>query len=94
MTRGVLIDVAALKGVETLPDTYEITVQDLQQALSAQGVALGRGDAVLIHTGWGKLWGRKRAVSGRPTLASAWRRRSGWPRKVRCSSVRTRVRSR
>src|SRR4026209_2694407 len=31
MTRGVLIDVAALKGVDTLPDTYEITVQDLQQ---------------------------------------------------------------
>ena len=35
MTRGVLIDVAALKGVDMLPDTYEITVQDLQQALAA-----------------------------------------------------------
>jgi hypothetical protein len=29
MTRGLLIDVAALKGVDTLPDTYEITVADL-----------------------------------------------------------------
>jgi len=28
-TRGVLIDVAALKGVEMLPDTYEVTVADL-----------------------------------------------------------------
>ena len=56
MTRGVLIDVAALKGVDMLPDTYEITVDDLQQALDRQGVALQPGDAVLIHTGWGVLW--------------------------------------
>ena len=56
MTRGVLIDVAALKGVDMLPDTYEITVDDLQQALDRQGVALEPGDAVLIHTGWGVLW--------------------------------------
>ena len=56
MTRGVLIDVAALKGVDMLPDTYEITVDDLQQALARQEVALEPGDAVLIHTGWGVLW--------------------------------------
>src|SRR5499426_4102838 len=35
-TRGVLIDVAGLKGVETLPDNYEITAQDLEQALAKQ----------------------------------------------------------
>ena len=56
MTRGVLIDVAALKGVEMLPDTYEITVDDVKQALNRQGVTLEAGDAVLIHTGWGVLW--------------------------------------
>jgi kynurenine formamidase len=56
MTRGVLIDVAGLKGVDTLPDAYEITVQDLQQALSKQNLTLRPGDAVLIHTGWGRLW--------------------------------------
>ncbi len=56
MTRGVLIDVAALKGVDMLPDTYEITVDDLQQALDRQGTSLEPGDAVLIHTGWGVLW--------------------------------------
>ena len=58
MTRGVLIDVAGLKGVEILPDTYEITPQDLQDALARQNVKLMPGDAVLIHTGWGKLWGK------------------------------------
>jgi kynurenine formamidase len=61
MTRGVMIDVAALKGVDMLPDTYEITVQDLQQALAAQKLTLQPGDAVIIHTGWGKLWGKDNA---------------------------------
>ncbi len=56
MTRGVLIDVAALKGVAVLPESYEITVDDLQQALDRQGVALEPADAVLIHTGWGTYW--------------------------------------
>jgi kynurenine formamidase len=61
MTRGVLIDVAGLKGVDMLPDTYEITPQDLQQALDRQKLKLQPGDAVLIHTGWGKLWGKENA---------------------------------
>jgi kynurenine formamidase len=58
ITRGVLIDVAGLKGVDILPDTYEITVQDLEQALQRQNLKLQPGDAVIIHTGWGKLWGK------------------------------------
>jgi kynurenine formamidase len=61
MTRGVLIDVAALKGVEILPDTYEITAKDLQDALKRQNLALQPGDAVIINTGWGKLWGKDNA---------------------------------
>ena len=56
MTRGVLIDVAALKGMPMLPDTYPITVDDLQLALQRQKIALQPGDAVIINTGWGKLW--------------------------------------
>ena len=58
MTRGVLIDVAALKGVEMLPDSYEITMQDLQNALKRQNLTLQAGDAVIVNTGWGKLWGK------------------------------------
>jgi kynurenine formamidase len=55
--RGVLIDVAAAKGVAALEPGYEITAQDLQDALAKQGTKLQKGDAVLIHTGQGKLWG-------------------------------------
>jgi kynurenine formamidase len=61
ITRGVLIDVAALKGADMLPDTYEITVQDLEQALQRQNQKLQPGDAVIIHTGWGKLWAKDNA---------------------------------
>jgi len=56
MTRGVLIDVAGLKNVDMLPDTYVITAEDLQQALAKEKVTLQPGDAVIINTGWGKLY--------------------------------------
>ena len=56
-----LIDVAGYKGVEMLGDTYEITVEDLEGALKKQSVTLQPGDAVIINTGWGKLWGKDNA---------------------------------
>jgi kynurenine formamidase len=65
MTRGVLLDVAALKGVETLPGTYEITVADLQAALKRQNMTLEPGDAVILHTGWGRLWDKDVARYGK-----------------------------
>ena|SRR5436190_2345028 len=61
MTRGVLLDIAGLKGVETLPDAYEITVEDLEAALKRQNVTIQPGDAVLINTGWGRLYGKENA---------------------------------
>jgi kynurenine formamidase len=77
MTRGVLIDVAALKGVDILGDGYEITVQDLQQALQRQNVSLQPGDAVIINTGWSRLWGKDNAryMKGNPGIgvpAAEW----------------------
>ena len=61
MTRGVLLDIAGLKGVAVLPDNYEITVADLEAVLSRQNLKLMPGDAVLIHTGWGSLWAKDNA---------------------------------
>jgi kynurenine formamidase len=82
VTRAVMIDVAALKGVEMLPDTYEITVQDLQAAMTKQGLTIGRGDAVIVHTGWGKLWGKDNARyqatnPGIGAAASEWLAKQG-----------------
>jgi kynurenine formamidase len=55
-TRGVLVDVAAYKGVERLEGGYEITVDDFRGALRKQGTQIRPGDVVLVHTGWGSLW--------------------------------------
>jgi len=73
ITRGVLIDVAGLKGVDMLADNYEITVPDLQQALQRQNLTLQPGDAVIIHTGWGKLWAKDNAryMKGGPGIGVA-----------------------
>ncbi len=64
MTRGVLIDVAAARGVPLLPANYEITPEDLQAGLKRQNLTLEDGDAVLIHTGWGRHWGKDNAQYG------------------------------
>ena len=73
MTRGVLIDITGLKGVDILPINYEITVADLEQALQKQGLSLQPGDAVLIYTGWSKHWGidNKLYTSGNPGIGVA-----------------------
>jgi kynurenine formamidase len=57
VTRGVLIDVAAYKGVARLDGGYQITPADLTGALERQRVEIRSGDIVLVHTGWGSLWG-------------------------------------
>jgi kynurenine formamidase len=59
MTRGVLIDIAGLKGVDMLPPSYIITPDDLQQALVKANQKLASGDAVVIRTGWSKLMGKE-----------------------------------
>src|SRR5690242_4443805 len=68
--RGVLLDVAALKGVDMLPDDYMITVADLQAAMKQANVEIGKGDAVLIRTGWGRLWtvDNARFIKGEPGI--------------------------
>src|SRR5215813_4770853 len=71
VTRGVLIDVAALKGVDMLADNYEITVQDLQQALAKQSLTWQPGDAVIIHTGGASCGPRTMRATRRGIPASA-----------------------
>jgi kynurenine formamidase len=51
VARGVLIDVARAKARDMLEPAYRITADDLREALRRQGIALQRGDVVLIRTG-------------------------------------------
>ncbi|MBI3966975.1 MAG: cyclase family protein [Chloroflexi bacterium] len=50
--RGVLLDVAGLKGKQVLDPAYEVTPGDLEEACAQHGVTVERGDAVMIRTGW------------------------------------------
>lgn len=56
VSRGVLLDIAALRGVEQLGAEDAITADDLQAASERAGVTVGAGDILFIHTGWGVLW--------------------------------------
>lgn len=56
IARGVLIDVAAAKGVDMLPDGYRVSREDLVEALQKQGVELREGDVVLVRTGRMRLF--------------------------------------
>lgn len=55
VTRGVLLDVAAAKGVPQLPGGTPINRLELELAAARQQVSLRKGDVVLIHTGWGRV---------------------------------------
>lgn len=50
--RGVLLDIATLKGVDWLEAGTVITPADLDEACEAQGVRVGAGDIMLFRTGW------------------------------------------
>src|SRR5215471_12930182 len=63
--------------IETLDVTYEVSVADLEGAMKKQNISLQAGDAAIINTGWGKLWGKdnERYRSGNPGLgvkAAEW----------------------
>jgi kynurenine formamidase len=51
VSRGLLCDVARLKGVEWFDEPYAITGSDLDACLEASGLAVEPGDIVLVRTG-------------------------------------------
>ena len=64
VSRGVLLDVAALKG-RWLDSGEGVMPEDLEAAEKAQGVRVGEGDVLLIRTGY---YGRRRAEGPRHPL--------------------------
>jgi kynurenine formamidase len=56
VTRGVLLDVAGFRKVEHLPANHAITPQEVEAVAQAQGVTIGAGDALLLRTGFLKVW--------------------------------------
>ncbi|WP_328396140.1 cyclase family protein [Nocardia sp. NBC_00416] len=56
IARGVLFDIAALLGVDVVPDNYGIGAQDLAAALQRQRTEFRVGDIALVRTGRMRAW--------------------------------------
>jgi kynurenine formamidase len=67
VTRGVLLDVAAAQGVETLEGGYGVTAGDLRKAADMAGVAPQPGDVALVRTGWARNFGDANSYLGHET---------------------------
>lgn len=72
---GVLLDVAALYGVEELKPGYAVSVEDLEACCERQGVSVGPGEVALVRTGNARRWDepeRYLASAGVSTEGSEW----------------------
>ncbi|MFI0356008.1 cyclase family protein [Actinomadura sp. 9N407] len=67
LRRAVLLDVAAVHGVPTLPAGYGVTAGDLDKAAERAGAEPGEGDVALIRTGWARNFDDAAAYMGKET---------------------------
>jgi kynurenine formamidase len=72
VTRGVFFDMPAFRGVEVLDPADRITVADLEAISKKNGVIIGRGDAIVIRTGWPTVFAQspERYWAGEPGLSA------------------------
>jgi kynurenine formamidase len=68
--RGVLLDIAAWKGVDHLAVGEAVTASDLDACAESQGITLQAGDILLIRTGWMRVFDTDRTLfdSGEPGI--------------------------
>jgi kynurenine formamidase len=78
VTRGILIDIPAVRNVEALEPGEPIFPDDLEAAEAATGVKVQRGDALLVRTGrwrWRELhgpWTPSHGMAGLDASCLAW----------------------
>ncbi|MCQ0007093.1 cyclase family protein [Actinomadura madurae] len=88
VTRGLLVDVPAMLGVESLEPGHAITTEDIESFLAEHGLTVEPGDALLVRTGFlaarREKWGdyARRPGTGalaahRPLAARPGNRRGG-----------------
>jgi kynurenine formamidase len=73
--RGVLLDIAAYKGVDWMQQGEVVTPDDLDGAAERQGVEVKPGDILLFRTGWRRFYvekdDRDAFMAGEPGLGMA-----------------------
>lgn len=70
VTRGVLLDIAGLRGEKILPAGTAINRTEIDEAAKKQQVGLQEGDVVILHTGWQALatTDKQKFLAGEPGL--------------------------
>jgi len=66
VARGLMLDIATLKGVECLDPSYAITIQDCEDELARTGQSIAEGDVVLVRTGRMRYWPDGSKTLGNP----------------------------
>ena len=72
VTRGILLDVAGLAGKPFLEEGVAIGSRELKAAAKRQGIEIGAGDVVILHTGWQRFASEDpgRFLAGMPGLST------------------------
>jgi kynurenine formamidase len=68
---GVLLDVAASKGVDSLEAGYAVTDRDLEECQERQGVNVEPGSVALVRTGNARFWDEPERYLAGPGMASS-----------------------
>ena len=68
---GVLLDVVASKGVETLEPGYAVTDEDLEACREEQGVTIESGSVALVRTGNARFWDEPERYLAGPGMAAS-----------------------
>jgi kynurenine formamidase len=66
---GVLLDMAAHLGVETLPAGYAISAAELEACADRQGTPVGAGEVALVYTGNERVWAEPERYLAGPGVA-------------------------
>ncbi len=69
ISRGIMVDIPAYKGVERLTNSYEVTLADVRGALTRQGISensIAPGDVIVFRYGWAQLWKAPQDFSRNP----------------------------
>jgi len=72
LRRGVLLDVATHLNMEALPADFAINSEHLESVAKKQDVSIGKGDVVLLRTGWARFWSNasRYITGGKGTVAT------------------------
>ena len=62
VTRGVVIDMARHFGVSMLKEGQAFNRAEIEAAMKAQKIKIGKGDVVLFHTGWMQMIEKDKAL--------------------------------